>query len=58
MMTPGSGFMMIFAAIYFVVVIGIVVLVITAMWRMARAQEAIVEMLADIRDGLRSPPAS
>ena len=53
-----AGSMMVFALIYFLIVIGIAALVVTALWRMARAQEAIAAMLGEIRDGLRRPPSA
>ena len=57
MMQPGAGSMMVGAIVYFLVAIATVALVIGALWRMARAQEAIVATLAEIRDSLRTPRA-
>jgi hypothetical protein len=53
-MEPGVGSMMVGAIVYFVIVLAIVALVISALWRMARAQESIAAALAEIRESLRT----
>ena len=58
MMQTATGPMMVIALVYFLVVVTIVAFVLTALWRMVRAQEAIAAMLADIRDRFTPPPAA
>ncbi len=53
-MQPGVGSMMIGAIVYFVIVLAIVALVISALWRMARAQESIAAALTEIGESLRT----
>jgi len=55
-MFPASGFLILFGILYLAIVVGIVVLVITALWRMVRAQELIALRLAELEQAFRGRP--